>query len=132
MKKNRIVCLIIILFLTGSVSAGYSENTATKQPSVSEMISSGWAKFKEYDDGTVCLYKKEKVDTDDGKYIVQYLEKHVLSNKGKQIMIQQLKEKGLQPEFEKLFDKLSYNEFFAEIDCKRKMIRTLWKLLRRK
>ena len=126
MKKNRIVFFIIILFLTGSVSAGYSENTATKQPSVSEMISSGWVKFKEYDDGTVCFYKKEKIDTEDGKHIVQYLEKHVLSDKGKQIMIQHLKEKELPAEFIKRFDNLSYNEFFAEIDCKKKMIRTLY------
>jgi hypothetical protein len=126
MKKNRFVSLMIILFLMGSVSAGYPECKVKKQLSVSDMISSGWAKFKEYDDGTVCLYKKEKIDTEDGKHIVQYLEKHVLSDKGKQIMIQQLKEKGLQAEFVKLFDNLSYNEFFAEIDCKRKMIRTLY------
>ena len=101
MKKNRFVSLMIILFLMGSVSAGYPECKVKKQLSVSDMISSGWAKFKEYDDGTVCLYKKEKIDTEDGKHIVQYLEKHVLSDKGKQIMIQQLKEKGLQAVFVK-------------------------------
>ena len=126
MKKNRIVCFIIILFLTGSVSAGYSENKTIKSSPISDKSFSNWVEFKKYDDGTVCLYKKEKVDTEDGKNIVQYLEKHVLSDKGKQIMIQQLKEKGLSAELVKLFDKYSYNEFFSEIDCKRKMIRTLY------
>ena len=84
--------------------------------------SSDWVEYRTDKDGYVSSYKKVNIQKDDGNYIVQVWDKYVFSDKGKEIIIQDMTKNGLST---KGYDKLSNKMFLVEIDCKKQRYKIL-------
>lgn len=79
--------------------------------------SSGWVRYLVDQDGNVYSYKKENIQNNGEKHIVQAWDKKVYSERSKGKEIQLRIEYGLPVEG---YDKLSNEKILTEIDCKQK------------
>jgi hypothetical protein len=93
--------------------------------SLSNLVKSGnnnyWMNYYDGEYGNFS-YKKVNLEKDGGKYIVQVWGNKVISDKGREIVIQFRTENGLSTEG---YDKLKESKSFIEIDCKKRMKREL-------
>jgi len=87
-----------------------------------EKSSSDWVEYMKDNDGNVFSYKKVNIQKDGDNNIVQVWEKEVYSDKGKEKEIQSITKLGLSTE---RYNKLSELNYLSEIDCKKRMGRTL-------
>lgn len=67
--------------------------------------------------GNVVSYKMENIQNNGGKYIVQVWEKEVYSDKGREELIQKMRDNEISTE---RYDKLKETMSLYEIDCKKK------------
>jgi hypothetical protein len=67
--------------------------------------------------GNIVSYKMENIQNNGGKYIVQVWEKEVYSDKGREELIQKMRDNEISTE---RYDKLKETMSLYEIDCKRK------------
>jgi len=67
--------------------------------------------------GNVVSYKMENIQNNGGKYIAQVWEKEVYSDKGREELIQKMRDNEISTE---RYDKLKETMSLYEIDCKRK------------
>jgi len=67
--------------------------------------------------GNIVSYKMENIQNNGGKYIVQVWEKEVYSGKGREELIQKMRDNEISTE---RYDKLKETMSLYEIDCKRK------------
>ena len=84
--------------------------------------SSEWVELYKNDDGDVLLYNKGSIEKGEGEYIFHVWEKVVCSKKSREKFLQSKRESGGSIE---VWDKLSEDVSISEIDCKKKMKRTL-------
>ena len=67
--------------------------------------------------GNVVSYRMENIQNNGGKYIVQVWEKEIYSDKGREELIQKMRDNEISTE---RYDKLKETMSLYEIDCKRK------------
>ena len=84
--------------------------------------SSDWVKYYDDNDGNIFSYRKEIIEKDRERYIVQIWVKEVFSNKYKEKIIQYRANLGMSAEG---YDKLSYENDLYEIDCTKQGLRLL-------
>ena len=84
--------------------------------------SSEWVELYKNDDGDVLLYNKGSIEKGEGEYIFHVWEKVVCSKKSREKFLQIKRDSGGSIEG---LDKLSEDVSISEIDCKKKMKRTL-------